>query len=201
LKFINWEDLQRGLLADLLVRKVLIEKRNLSNEEICFSINEYGKPFCNSLDDFHFNVSHSGSWIVCAVDRKPVGIDVEKISTIDLDISKNFFSEEEHSDLLLSKDPWDYFFTLWSLKESYIKFIGKGLSHPLNSFSMKLSSNSKISIEVENKILEDIYFKQYRLDEGYKMAVCSSHPNMPEHLVMYTIGDMVNTFVSSAIES
>ena len=195
-KFVYQEDLQRGLFADLLVRKVLMEKFNLNNEEIYFSVNEYGKPYCEFLENFHFNISHSGDWIVCAIDKNPIGIDVERISTIDLDISKNFFSDKEHEDLMLSNDPFDYFFTLWSLKESYIKFIGKGLSHPLNSFSMKLLNNNKIYIESYNQILENIYFKQYLIDDGYKMAACSLNPNMPEELFIYTINDVVNTFVA-----
>ncbi|NVO09179.1 MAG: 4'-phosphopantetheinyl transferase superfamily protein [Bacteroidales bacterium] len=194
LKFYNWEDLQRGLLADLLVRKALIEKVNVSNNEIHFSVNEYGKPYCSFLKNFHFNVSHSGSWVVCAIDSNPIGIDIERISQIDLDISKNYFSKKEHENLLLSNNPFDYFFTLWSLKESYIKFIGKGLSHPLDSFSIVFSNNSKINIEVNAKILENTFFKQYDVDKVYKMAVCCSHPDMPEKPVVYNISDLVDFF-------
>jgi 4'-phosphopantetheinyl transferase len=199
LRFVFWQDMHRSLFADLLVRKIIIDTFNLANEEIYFSVNEYGKPYCEFLDDFHFNVSHSGDWVVCTIDKNPIGIDIEKISTIDLDISKNFFSDKEHEDLMLSNDPFDYFFTLWSLKESYIKFIGKGLSHPLNSFSMKLLNNNKIYIESYNQILENIYFKQYMIDDGYKMAVCSLNPNMPKELFIYTINDVVKTFVTSNI--
>ncbi|NOU15979.1 MAG: 4'-phosphopantetheinyl transferase superfamily protein [Bacteroidales bacterium] len=195
LRFYNWEDLQRGLLGDLLIRKALIEKINLNNNEIYFSVNEYGKPYCSFLDDFHFNVSHSGSWVVCAVDSNPIGIDVEKISQIDLDISKNYFSKKEHEGLLRSNNPIEYFFTLWSLKESYIKFIGKGLSHPLDSFSMVFSNNSKINIEVDSRILENTYFKQYNVDKGYKMAVCSSHQDLPEQPVIYSINDLTDFFI------
>lgn len=195
LRFYNWEDLQRGLFGELLIRKALIENMKLSNNKIYFSVNEYGKPFCGFLDDFHFNISHSGSWVVCAVDINPIGIDVEKISQIDLDISKNYFSQKEHEDLLRSNNPIEYFFTLWSLKESYIKFIGKGLSHPLDSFSMVFSSNSKINIEVDNRILENTYFKQYNIDNDYKMAVCASHPDMPEQPVIYDINDLIDFFI------
>lgn len=198
LKFVFWQDMHRSLFADLLVRKIIIDTFNLANEEIYFSINEFGKPSCEFLHDFHFNVSHSGDWIVCAIDKDPVGIDIEKISTIDIDVSKNFFSESEHNNILLSNDPFDCFFALWSLKESYIKFIGKGLSHPLNSFSMKLLNN-KICIESYNQVLENIYFKQYFIDEGYKMAVCSLNPNIPEKLFTYTIKDVINTFIVPGI--
>ena len=200
LKFVFWEDLQRGLLADLLVRKVLIDELNLSNEEINFAVSEYGKPYCDFPDDFHFNVSHSGNWVVCVVDKNPVGIDIEKISTIDLDISKNFFSDKEHDDLMRSSNPFEHFFTLWSLKESYIKFIGKGLSYHLNCFSMSLASHSRISIEVNNTMLENIYFKLYSIDDGYKMAVCASNQDMPEQLEIYSVNDLVDCFILNRIK-
>ena len=195
LKFIHSEDLQRSLFAELLIRKLLIERYRLNNKEIRFLVNEYGKPYCDRVDDFHFNVSHSGDWVVCAVDRVPVGIDIEKISAIDLDISKNFFSEQEHQDLMQSDDPFEYFFTLWSLKESYIKLIGKGLSHPLNSFSMKMLSGSRIGIEVNNAMLENTHFKQYSIDRSYKMAVCSSHADMPEQATIISKNELADHFL------
>jgi len=200
LRFVFWQDLHRSLFADLLVRKIIIDTFNLSNEKIYFSVNEYDKPYCEFLDDFHFNISHSGNWVVCAVDKKPIGIDIEETSTcIDLSISENFFSNKEHADLLLSNDPYDYFFTLWSLKESYIKFLGKGLSHPLNTFSMKLN-NSKIYIESYNKILEDIYFKQYNIDKEYKMAVCSLNPDIPEKVIKCSVSEVIKPFINLEIE-
>jgi 4'-phosphopantetheinyl transferase len=198
LKFVFWQDMHRSLFADLLVRKIIMDSFDLENENISFKENEFGKPYIESINNFHFNVSHSGDWIVCAIDNKPVGIDIEEISTIDLDISKNFFSEKEHEDLLLSNDPFDYFFTLWSLKESYIKFIGKGLSHPLDSFSMRFS-NERIVIESYDQILEKIYFKQYQIDERYKMATCSINPNMTNAFDILSINDVVNTFITSRV--
>jgi 4'-phosphopantetheinyl transferase len=200
LKFVFWQDMHRSLFADLLIRKIMIEEYDLTNEEIYFTVNEYGKPNCDILNDFHFNISHSGDWVVCAVDKNPIGIDIEEISTIDLDISKNFFSDKEHNDLILSNNPFDYFFTLWSLKESYIKFLGKGLSHPLNSFSMRFL-DEKIVIESYDQILEKIYFKQYQIDDGYKMALCCLNLKMPEEVIIYTINDLINTFASARILS
>ena len=141
-KFVFWQDLHRGLFADLFIRKVIVDTFGVLNEEIEFGFSNFGKPYIKNINDFHFNISHSGDWIVCVIDKNSVGIDIEKISTIDLDISKNFFSNKEHEDLMLSNDPFDYFFKLWTLKESYIKYLGKGLSHPLNSFTMHLKENS-----------------------------------------------------------
>lgn len=200
LKFVFWQDMHRSLFADLLIRKIIMDSSDLENENISFKENEFGKPYIESINNFHFNVSHSGDWIVCAIDKNPIGIDIEKISTIDLEISKNFFSDKEHEDLLLSNDPYDCFFTLWSLKESYIKFIGKGLSLPLGRFSMRFS-NERIVVESYDQILENIYFKQYLIDDNYKMAACSLNPNMSNAVNILSINDVVNTFMTSKIES
>lgn len=69
-----------------------------------------------------------------------------------------FFSDEEVEDLntrsLVGKI--DYFYDLWTLKESYIKAIGKGLSIPLNSFTIK--KNKEEGIIVKQDDLYSSYF-------------------------------------------
>lgn len=192
-KFVFWQDLQRGLFADLFIRKVIVDTFGVLNEEIEFGFSNFGKPYIKNINDFHFNISHSGDWIVCVIDKNSVGIDIEKISTINLDISKNFFSNKEHEDLMLSNEPFDYFFKLWTLKESYIKYLGKGLSHPLNSFTMHLKENG-IKIESEERILNDIFFKQYNIEEGYKLAACGEKDNFPQNLVFLSLDDLLSTF-------
>ena len=195
LRFYRWEDSLRGLYADLLIRHIIINKTNLKNEDISFSKNEYGKPFLNEKSDFHFNLSHSGDWVVCAVDNKPVGIDVEALSPIDLDISEHYFSPDEHKDLLSKDDKIAYFFTLWTLKESYIKIVGKGLSLPLNSFSIRFKDNKEIRIDARGKVIRDTYFTQYSIDEKYKMAVCAQRKDFPRMIIPKTIREITVGFL------
>ena len=76
-RFIRWEDAQRTLLAELLVRYLICHKQGLCNQEIRLESAEYGKPFLANDRRFHFNLSHAGVWVVCAIDHQPVGIDVE----------------------------------------------------------------------------------------------------------------------------
>jgi 4'-phosphopantetheinyl transferase len=194
-KFYREEDRLRGLFADLMVRDAISTTTGMRNHEMTFTLNEYGKPALKNRDDIHYNISHSGAWVVGVFDDEPVGIDVEQVQPIDLDISKNYFSPDEHEDLMSKEDKFDYFFTLWSLKESYIKILGKGLSHPLNAFSMKFLSSSEIIMNVNGKRVEGVFFKQYGIDNEYKMAVCASHDRMPEQVTMLTPQRLAEKFL------
>jgi 4'-phosphopantetheinyl transferase len=194
-RFYHEEDKYRGLFADLLIRDAIRERTALPNEEISFTTNEYGKPFLEDRDDVQFNLSHSGVWVVGVVDTQPVGGDVEQVQSIDLSISENYFSPDEHQDLIRKPDKFDYFFTLWSLKESYIKILGKGLSHPLNAFSIKFIENDDIVINVGGKRVEDIFFRQYYIDKEYKMAVCATHNSIPDHVHLVAAEELIKRFI------
>lgn len=77
--FYRREDCVRGLLADLLIRKIAAETFAVPVKNIRFGTNAYGKPSLQEpLDSLHYNLSHSGDWVVCITDDRAVGIDIEK---------------------------------------------------------------------------------------------------------------------------
>lgn len=85
------EDASRTLIGEVLARHIISETFHLPNEQIRFTEGRYGKPAAEGLNDFHFNISHSGKWIVCGAGAQPIGVDVEKIKPINFDIAKRFF--------------------------------------------------------------------------------------------------------------
>lgn len=185
------EDAKRALLADILVRSIIANELKISRSRIEFEYNRYGKPYLKKNSFLHFNISHSGHWIVCAIDNKPVGIDIEKIIPVDLEIAAQFFSDEEYR-LLMAKSPEvrkQFFFDLWTLKESYIKAVGEGLSTPLKSFTVSFSGKDEIVIESENK-LQNWNLKQYYLDPEYKMSVCATHKSFPDNVIIVKLEDL-----------
>lgn len=195
-RFLRWQDAHRGLFADLLVRRAIVEQLGVKNQDIFFSFNEFGKPSLVGQEDFHFNLSHSGIWVVCAIDRHPVGVDVEQVAPIDFGISRNFFNEDEHRDLMSHEEPdkLPYFFTLWTLKESYIKAEGKGLSIPLDSFSMQALDPGRINIHVLGETSSNRFFKLYDIHQDYKLAVCTTHTQFPEHVTVVQLRDLISFF-------
>lgn len=147
--------------------------------------NENGKPCFYNNDSIHFNLSHSGKYVMCAISDKPVGCDVEKIESISLKVAEKFFSSKETADILSCKDinqQKDLFFRYWTLKESYLKAIGKGLKIALNEFSIKFD-NSGISVE-QNENNVRYYLKEFTFDSDYKFACCSSEPTISELIIV-----------------
>ena len=74
-----------------------------------------------------------------AVSRSgPVGVDVERVDRpMDyLGMSRRFFAEIETEAVRNSSEAErsELFYRIWTLKEAYVKAIGKGLAHALDSF-------------------------------------------------------------------
>lgn len=187
------EDQWRSLVADLLIRMIVMERFGVENQEIGFVQTENGKPMLAETEGFHFNASHAGDWIVCVFDSAEIGVDVERVKPANLSISRSFFTDEEHHDICSASDPDDRFFDYWTLKESFIKHTGRGLSQALNAFTILFSENT-IRVELQGKLLEHCYLKQYFLDEEYKLAVCASSSSLPETINYKTMDEIIRFF-------
>ena len=130
-----FRDTRNALLGDILARTEICRATGLSNRQLDFSTNEYGKPFLTNNPHIHHNISHAGHFIACAVADEPVGIDIELIKPIDMKIAERFFTKDEVAYIQRNQQP-HCFYEIWTKKESRIKWEGKGLSKPLPSFSV-----------------------------------------------------------------
>jgi 4'-phosphopantetheinyl transferase len=187
-RFIRIEDALRTLVGERMIRKIISERFGSSPYEILIGLDQYGKPHFRNRNDFYFNISHSGVWVVCAVGIKPVGVDVEQVVPVDLNVARNYFSPEEYMDLMGVDDgrKLDYFYELWTLKESFIKAVGKGLRIPLNSFSARIH-NEEIELHPGRYQPEwnasEYKFKIFDFDQGYKLAACGFEDKFAEKVV------------------
>lgn len=168
-RYKNEQDCKRSLLAELLIKKAIIEKMGL--RDVTISRNKYGKPYLQGVKDFHFNISHSGHYVVIAVSEGKVGIDIEKKDKVDYRIAERFFGNKEAREILASSEEderIDAFYRIWTLKESYVKAIGKGLTIPFSSFEFTFGNK----IEIEDPEQREIFHFFNTSINDYSLSVC-----------------------------
>lgn len=174
-------DLQRSLLGEIMARKVIANQINAPIDSIEITKSEKGKPFIITRKDAHFNISHSGNWVVMVFSNHEVGVDIEKLKPVDFRVARRFFSPMEIADLekLKGELKRDYFFTLWTLKESYLKLLGRGLTKTLNSFTI-MKKQGRFTLFHDNENDHHVFFKQFRTDNEHIAAVCSHYNEFSE---------------------
>ncbi len=134
------------LVSHLLLRTTLSRYSSVLPKSWRFVTNDHGKP---RLDPdagsipLCFSLSHTRGISVVGVTREgEIGVDIEQAGrSVDAaELSRRFFSPEENAALEgLPPGRLQAEFPLyWTLKEAYIKALGRGLSHPLDSFSFRL---------------------------------------------------------------
>lgn len=153
------DDKKRTVAGEMLARKAIAEWCDVSAESIVFDKTETGKPYAKGLP-VEFNISHSGDMVVCAVDERSVGIDIEKIRPINLTVAKRICTDEElvylfnhtptERDFVYTTDQalLTRFFELWTAKEAFGKLKGIGIGE-LCSVADKHSAQIKQIVDSE----------------------------------------------------
>ena len=153
------------LIARALIRSTLSRYTAIEPKLLRFFKNYYGRPEILPpegipIPPIRFSLSHTDGLIVCAVVLKQdIGVDVEntKPKEVPLNCIDRFFSPKEISELCTLSDRMkqDRFFDYWTLKESYIKARGMGLSMPLDLFSFHFSENGPLRIAFGTRLKDD----------------------------------------------
>ncbi len=136
-----------------------------------FEIEELGKPVLQDSCSVEFNISHSHRQLAIAIGSRTLGIDLEYVKRKNNinKIAKRFFTESEFRQMEVSSHPGDLFFSLWTLKEAYMKALGSGLTHGLASFEFDLTDGIDFNDETRNK---STVFYSCRLMDDYHVSLC-----------------------------
>lgn len=201
-RFVNKEDKIRTLIGEILIRTIIVQELRINNKYIIFNKNKYGKPYLKGYPIINFNISHSKDFVVCAIDNKPIGIDIEDIKHIEYnDIAKDFFTVNEFN--YITKQNLEAqisrFFEIWTLKESYIKCCGQGLSTPLKSFSIDIDKYGDIKV-INNIEYNKYSFKTFDIQPFYKMAVCTVNKEISENIIMIDQDSLINNYSNIGLE-
>lgn len=153
-----------GLLLFYALKKNGLESRinDIQKEQ-------HGKPFLPE-SGFYFNLSHSGSIALCAFSKTDLGADIQQIKETVPQKTTKILSPQE-KEFLQGKEgraQTEAFYRIWARKESLMKWDGRGLLLPMQSFSVVQDG-----IFIESMIFEkkEIFFHEYRLP-GYAVSIC-----------------------------
>lgn len=167
------ESRKHTFLGILLLRQLM---KNRLKREYSIHYPTLDKPILLGKDldisSYDFSLSHSHELVCCIVSKDKVGIDVEKIRNVNFEIMPLVFTEDE-MDFVLAKeaDRNERFFEIWTRKESFIKLIGKGLTHPLKE--LNFVENNKVG-QILNIDGDRYYFKKFRY-KNYIISICSDN--------------------------
>lgn len=129
-----------------------------------------GKPYVSEDLGIYFSVSHTKDWWLCAVAGEPIGADIEergrRVSPV---LADRFCHEEERNVLERYADEsirCRTFLEIWTRKEAYVKYVGKGIPYGMASFSV-----------IGDERLRELYFSEEIPLIG---AICTEHPTVLE---------------------
>jgi 4'-phosphopantetheinyl transferase len=187
-------DRHRYLITRALVRTTLSRYAAVSPRDWIFRASSHGRPeICNDGPGaglISFNLSHSRHFVVLGVTRElPLGVDTEDCGTREppLEIADRFFAPAEVLELrsLAPSDQLKRFFQYWTLKESYIKARGLGLSIPLHKFSFHFPAAGRVTLATQPSLedpAERWRFWQFQVSPAHLIAVCVERaPEGVEH--------------------
>lgn len=129
-----------------------------------WEIGKNGKPYLPSCPGVHFNISHCEKAVACALNSAEIGIDIQDDVSDISGISSLVLCERELELLRLASRPNALFSRLWSIKESYVKCLGTGISDNLREldFSDLPSRGEKYNLQ---------FYTQSA--KGLHLSVCS----------------------------
>ena len=142
----------------------MLAGQSIDPRSIQLGVEPHGKPVVQGPDSAKrpFNVTHTDGLVMCCVGNQlhhSIGIDVERLSrNTDPDIADRYFSDPEIRYLNACRTDESRsrtFLRIWTLKESFIKAIGTGLTMPLADFAFAEIDSDAPRIRMLNPDLED----------------------------------------------
>ena len=147
--------------AFLLLKKGLQDSFGIT-APIMFDYVRHEKPVLQGYyPNIHFNLSHCKRGVMCVIDDKPIGCDIEEIEeTLDMDVAHYCFNEQECQTILEAENPCVEFTKYWTMKEAVLKLTGEGINDNLPSL---LTEKLLGKLDIKTVVREDL---------GYVYSVC-----------------------------
>jgi 4'-phosphopantetheinyl transferase len=163
-------------------RQILAHYLNANPRALIFDRGSFGKPSLRS-GELRFNLSHSGEFALLAVAKEcEVGVDIEEVREIKemAMLAERNFSPGESKKLRAVLDSamrGAAFFNCWTRKEAFIKALGAGLSHPLDTFEVTFLPHEKVELRLDEADSHRWMLRALHVAHRYAAALVVELPN------------------------
>lgn len=147
--------------AYLLLKQGLKEEYGIDCNP-CFDYVGNDKPILKGYPHIHFNLSHCRRGVLCVIDDKPIGCDIEEIEEkLDLNLCRFCYNDLEVDSITSASESCVAFTRLWTMKEAVLKLTGEGINEDLPSL-------------FSNELIESVRFETYiEKDKGLVYSICT----------------------------
>ena len=129
--------------------------KSVLNKDIKIEYADTGKPYI--LDSsYDISISHSKDMALVAINENLIGADIEVIRPFNEKLIKTYFSPDEMAFI----DSDEKFFTIWTVKEAYLKLTGVGLKGIKN-----------LNVVIDGEIKIDGYNVLTKIENGYVFSI------------------------------
>lgn len=159
------KDQIQSILSYSLLMYGCVIRNQFRPSDIEFVFNEGKKPYCRSHNFVEFNISHCDLGVAVALSNYSIGIDIQDIYQDFETILSVAFSKFEIDDINTSGEKNKIACKYWALKESFLKFLGCGLTDNIDQIDFSGTENDFIRFGCQFKVFEK---------SEYVLSVCSS---------------------------
>lgn len=189
------------VIAEVLARCQICRLTGRRNDEIAFIRNRFGKPYMAPGSSLFFNISRSGCWIVTAIDRCEVGIDIERIKPMKPEEARLLCTSREYriaSGLDADARP-RFLHWLWTAKQSYLKARGTGRYGPLDELEILPDGVHPWRLPSVWHARGYVFTRMEGLDAGYCVTACGVDSKIApiEHWTLEQLLDRFQPYCSS----
>ena len=177
-RFRREADKNRFITGRKAIRLLLSKYLSLRPTDIVITAEDGQKPcFNHPSSQIHFNISHSGDWVLIALGPDELGIDIEKMDPeFDFkNLLEEYLNETEKTFISGVPDPVAAFYFLWTRKEALIKAWGMGFPENLKTVSV-LGEYSLYNLQQKNWKLES-----FNISVNYSAAL--AYPGNLENII------------------
>lgn len=136
---------EQSFAAHSLLKRCLAKHFGIDANDIVIKKDLNGAPYIEGMNGIFVSLTHTGGMVACAFADSRVGVDAEAITARRKGVEKRVFTPDESRLIDGAEDENTAFFTLWTLKESWLKAIGTGFAGNAKEIEFYSLTNPVIS--------------------------------------------------------